>query len=197
MGELGDLLRETREEKGISLAQVEETTHIREKYLEALEEENFAAIPNEICVKGFLRNYSLYLGLDPVETKSRYWKVTGQTDIGRQSGMESVGQRTPNYQWIELSLGQVKGTATRSIILVSSMICSKWSAPLRRGLARHQSGRLTRTNTGTSKWSDLGRRDFDTLSSSTKKVCLTPSKWSDLLRRDFDPTTQTGFPAKR
>ncbi len=118
MGELGDLLRGTREEKGISLTQVEETTRIREKYLRALEEENFAVIPNEICLKGFLRNYSLYLGLDPVETRSCYERVIGQADTERRPRAELIGQRTPEYRWIELSLGRVEGPAIlRPLIL--------------------------------------------------------------------------------
>ena len=64
MGELGQLLRQTREEKGISLDQVAEDTRIRVSYLEALEQEDYDGLPTPGHVHGFLRNYALYLGLD-------------------------------------------------------------------------------------------------------------------------------------
>lgn len=67
MGELGELLRSTREAKGLSLGQAEEATRIRRRYLEALEAEDFEQMPAEVYVRGFLRNYALYLGLDPEE----------------------------------------------------------------------------------------------------------------------------------
>jgi len=67
MGELGELLRSAREARGISLEQAEEATRIRKAYLEALEAEDFARMPAQVYVRGFLRNYALYLGLDPEE----------------------------------------------------------------------------------------------------------------------------------
>ena len=67
MGELGELLRSMREAKGISLEQAEKDTRVRRQYLEALEAEDFEQMPAEVYVRGFLRNYALYLGLDPDE----------------------------------------------------------------------------------------------------------------------------------
>jgi cytoskeleton protein RodZ len=72
MGELGQLLREAREGKGISLEEVEQATHIRQKFLKALEEEDFGALPAETYVKGFLRTYATYLGLNPQEVMALY-----------------------------------------------------------------------------------------------------------------------------
>jgi len=70
MGELGDLLRRTREEKGLSLDQAMEATRIRGEFLQALEEEDFDRLPAAVYVKGFLRNYATFLGLDPQEVLS-------------------------------------------------------------------------------------------------------------------------------
>ncbi|MBC8248044.1 MAG: helix-turn-helix domain-containing protein [Anaerolineales bacterium] len=72
MGDLGQLLREAREQKGVSLEQVEEATRIRQKFLQALEEGNFGALPAETYVKGFLRTYAMYLELDPKEVMALY-----------------------------------------------------------------------------------------------------------------------------
>ncbi len=65
MGQLGELLRKAREEKGLSLQQAEQLTRIRAAYLQALEEENLDLLPARVYVKGFIRNYASALGLDP------------------------------------------------------------------------------------------------------------------------------------
>lgn len=64
MVEIGTLLKQTREKKGLTLRDVEEATKIRYKYLEALEEENFKILPGRVYTKGFIRNYANFLGLD-------------------------------------------------------------------------------------------------------------------------------------
>jgi len=65
MGDFGQSLKEAREQKGVSLEEVEEVTRIRQKFLQALEEGNYGALPAETYVKGFLRTYAMYLELDP------------------------------------------------------------------------------------------------------------------------------------
>jgi cytoskeletal protein RodZ len=72
MGQIGEALRKAREEQGFSLAQAEEVTKIRAAYLQALEEESFAQLPGPVYVKGFLKNYAQYLGLDPQPLLSLY-----------------------------------------------------------------------------------------------------------------------------
>jgi hypothetical protein len=62
--ELGNSLREARIRQGLEFPQVELATKIRAKYLRALEEESFDILPSETYVKGFLRSYSEFLGLD-------------------------------------------------------------------------------------------------------------------------------------
>lgn len=72
MSELGQMLRDARETQGISLAQAEEATRIRRKYLEALEEADYAVLPPNVYVRGFIRNYAAYLGLDPEVAVAAY-----------------------------------------------------------------------------------------------------------------------------
>ncbi len=67
VGELGEMLREARERKGVSLAEVEEETKIRERLIVALEEEDYGILPDRIYTKGLLKNYARYLGLDTSE----------------------------------------------------------------------------------------------------------------------------------
>jgi cytoskeleton protein RodZ len=62
--EIGNSLREARLRQGLDLPRIEEATKIRGKYLRALEEERFEVLPGDTYVKGFLRTYADYLGLE-------------------------------------------------------------------------------------------------------------------------------------
>ena len=61
---IGQQLRQRREERQISLEQAAQATHIRLRYLQALESGDFAALPSEVQARGFLRSYASYLNLD-------------------------------------------------------------------------------------------------------------------------------------
>jgi cytoskeleton protein RodZ len=64
MFEIGDALREARTRRQLTLRDAQEATRIRLKHLAALEDERFDELPEEVYVKGFLRAYADYLGLD-------------------------------------------------------------------------------------------------------------------------------------
>ncbi len=76
-GKLGDLLRGAREGKGLSLAKAEQGTRIRQRYLQALEEGDYAALPEPVYAKGFLRNYAAFLGLNAEEILDQYYGERG------------------------------------------------------------------------------------------------------------------------
>jgi len=62
--EIGNSLREARLRQGLEFPEIEQATKIRGKYLRALEDEQFDVLPAQTYVKGFLRSYADYLGLD-------------------------------------------------------------------------------------------------------------------------------------
>lgn len=72
MNELGQLLREAREGQGISLAEAETQTRIRQKFIAAMEAEDWSLLPNDVTTRGFLRKYSGYLGLDEEVVLQRF-----------------------------------------------------------------------------------------------------------------------------
>ncbi len=61
---LGDLLRKKREEKNLSLADIEKGTNIRKLYIQAIEDGNYDKLPGEVFLKGFIKTYAKFLGLD-------------------------------------------------------------------------------------------------------------------------------------
>jgi cytoskeleton protein RodZ len=62
--EIGTSLREARLRQQLDFTELEQATKIRAKYLRALEDEQFDVLPAQTYVKGFLRSYAEYLGLD-------------------------------------------------------------------------------------------------------------------------------------
>lgn len=64
MFEIGNSLREARLRQTLDFPEIEQATKIRAKYLRALEDEQFDVLPAQTYVKGFLRSYAEYLGLD-------------------------------------------------------------------------------------------------------------------------------------
>jgi transcriptional regulator with XRE-family HTH domain len=77
--DIGALLRERREALGVSLAETEAATRIRQKYLAALESDEWHLLPGEVVGRGFLRNYAAYLGLEPTEVIDRRRSTTGDS----------------------------------------------------------------------------------------------------------------------
>jgi cytoskeleton protein RodZ len=67
MPALGERFRAAREARGLSLSDVAEQIRIRSVYLAAIEDDNWNAIGAPVYVRGFLRTYARFLGLDPEE----------------------------------------------------------------------------------------------------------------------------------
>ena len=82
---LPDRLTAARERKGVDLVRAERDTKIRVRYLSALERGDYRDLPGAVYTKGFLRNYAIYLGLDP-EDVLRQWR----RERGDQVGPEPV-----------------------------------------------------------------------------------------------------------
>src|SRR5213083_2834957 len=71
---VGQALRKARKERGVELSEVERVTKIRVKFLEAMEEDLWDALPAPAYARGFLDIYARYLGLDQQALLDRYRK---------------------------------------------------------------------------------------------------------------------------
>jgi hypothetical protein len=84
---LGEMLQAARERKGVDLHRAERDTKIRLKHLAALESDDYAELPGNVYARGFLRNYALYLGLDPDEVLVR-WR--DEQDLHNAADREAI-----------------------------------------------------------------------------------------------------------
>lgn len=67
MSELGQLLKKSRLEKGLTLDDVQEATKIRKRYLEAIEEGDYKVLPGSFYVRAFIKTYAETVSLNPDE----------------------------------------------------------------------------------------------------------------------------------
>ena len=82
---LPERLLAARERKGVDLYRAERDTKIRARYLAALERGEYRELPGAVYTKGFLRNYALYLGLDPDEVIAQWRSERGEAALAPAS----------------------------------------------------------------------------------------------------------------
>ncbi len=95
---IGGSLSDARRRKGESVEEVESATKIRARFLRALEEDDFAAIPGDVYAKGFIKTYAEYLGLDPeplIQQYKREYDHPVKFDVRRQA--EPIEERRADW----------------------------------------------------------------------------------------------------
>jgi len=93
MKTVGEILQRARLEKKLSLEEVERKIKIRTKFLEAIEENNYQKLPSAVYAKGFIKNYSEFLGLSPEKILAIFRR---QFDEGKHLGILPQGLRGPS-----------------------------------------------------------------------------------------------------
>jgi hypothetical protein len=120
--EIGNSLREARERQGLEYPQIELATKIRAKYIRALEEEQFGFLPAHTYVKGFLRTYAEFLGLDGqlyVDEFSSRFVGDGMEDAPRRVASPRVHQNRGIERKVLLS-------ALAGIAVVTALVIVAW-----------------------------------------------------------------------
>lgn len=102
MAVFGETLRQARAYKGVTLKEAEQATRINRHHLAALEDENFAALPPLIYQRGIVRNYAMYLDLDPNKILTMFEEAHGAasapTDIViAMKPLDMPSNFTPNF----------------------------------------------------------------------------------------------------
>ena len=69
---VGSTLRQQREKKRMSIAEVSRVTRIPVSTLESIEQDHFDDLPGEVFVKGFLKSYAQSVGLEADDIVARY-----------------------------------------------------------------------------------------------------------------------------
>jgi cytoskeleton protein RodZ len=107
--EIGTSLREARLRQHLDFPELEQSTKIRAKYLRALEDEQFDVLPAQTYVKGFLRAYAEYLGLD------------GQLYVDEYNSRFVVGEDESSYSRPRRSAPPSRGVQVQSRVVLLAL----------------------------------------------------------------------------
>lgn len=77
MESIGEFFKQVRETKGLTIEEVASKTRIRTDFVKALEEGNFAKLPDQVFARGFVRSYARSLGLDEEDAIHRFIQSAG------------------------------------------------------------------------------------------------------------------------
>ncbi len=111
-GRTGELLEQTRRERGLSLRDVENATKIRTRYLEGLEQEDYSMLPDQVYVQGFLKTYANFLGLDGDSLAQDFRERRAPR---RERGLNYERPRSSEFERPMMSPGGLAGAERRRI----------------------------------------------------------------------------------
>jgi len=125
---IGEVLKRTRERQELDIRTVEEQTKIRAKYLRALENEEWDTLPGPTYLRGFLRTYSTYLGLDADAIVDEYRRTIERLPATERPYLFSEPllerRRRPrepkrrSWGWALLMLGTIGVLAAAALVVI-------------------------------------------------------------------------------
>ena len=117
---LGERFRAAREARGLALSDVADQIRIRSVYLAAIEEGNWSTIGAPVYIRGFLRTYARFVGIDPEEAVAAFNRTqpasgSGQSTAARADGSEEEEgrRRGPLLIWV---------AATVAVLLIAFVV---------------------------------------------------------------------------
>ena len=125
MFEIGNSLHEARSRRGIDFPEAELATKIRGKYLRALEDERFELLPAQTYIKGFLRTYAEYLGLDGQLYVDEYNSRFGAGDDSESRARRSAARPQRRNRRIETNVVLISLAA---IAVVTIVVIAAWKS---------------------------------------------------------------------
>jgi hypothetical protein len=142
---VGKTLREARKRRDIELAEVEAKTRIRARLLRALENEEWDVLPGEAYVRGFIRTYAGYLGLDGPRLAEQHRRDVGASRpgeglLGVDPAQATVARPRQPRQPPRRALTLLAAAALVAALLVVALSSGGGGSPEGPGRERHQGG---------------------------------------------------------
>jgi cytoskeleton protein RodZ len=174
LGVIGNTLFEARTRRAVDLEEVHAATGIRVRYLRAIEEEDWDALPEEFYARSFIRKYAQFLGVDPVPLVDEYRRQRGTgrpgeaptspfapTGSRRAEALRRRRRRQGAYVW--LGGAALVVAVIVAIVLVVSGGGEGGSGPAKTGVAAKKKvagGGTPRSASGGATRSGTSRRFF-------------------------------------
>ena len=98
MPTLGEELRNRREQRGISLAEISEATRIGTRFLKGIETDNFSILPGGIFTRSFIRAYAKHVGMNEDEAIALYLQQVAGQNAEQEGPAGSTSEPAPPEQ---------------------------------------------------------------------------------------------------
>jgi cytoskeleton protein RodZ len=132
VGVIGDTLSAARARRQVDLEEVHAATGIRARYLRAIEEEDWEALPEDFYARSFIRKYAQFVGVDPEPLVEEFRRQTGasgragdaptspfaKTNSRKAEALRRRRARQGVYVW--LGVGALAVAVVVAIVLISS-----------------------------------------------------------------------------
>lgn len=134
MESVGEFFRQVRETKGLTVDEVASKTRIRTDFVRALEDGNFAKLPDQVFAKGFVRSYARSLGLDEEDAIHRFIQSAGsfyekqdERERLKVRQIEEDRKRQSNRKAVTIAIGV-------SVLTLIFLLSREQSSVFRRGV---------------------------------------------------------------
>jgi cytoskeletal protein RodZ len=122
MATLGQQLKQSREEKGISLQEIAESTHISIRFLQAIENDAYDVLPGGVFNRAFVRKFARQVGFDEEQAVNLYqeqWQEQGgEPERGYQLGVDEPDFRQSSGNGMLLSFV--------ALIIIGALTYAAW-----------------------------------------------------------------------
>jgi cytoskeleton protein RodZ len=145
---LGAQLKKAREQRGVGLDEIAQTTKIGTRFLRALEGDHYEQLPGGIFNKGFIRAYARAVGLDEETAIAEYLAATEPSQARNENSSPA-----PTNRIVELrteaespSVGDLPWEAFAIILLLGALALAGWGFYSRERRASKMVGHETSAN---------------------------------------------------
>jgi cytoskeleton protein RodZ len=209
----GDMLRHAREQKKLGLDEAAERSRIRASVLAAIESGETSAIPT-VYLRGYMRNYARFLGVDPAEIERRMEDVHGAEPEVRPV-FPGQSPRRSSERWLKFSSYVAASALIATLTWQFTHEAVKWSqgesaprepvvsapgpadaseltsqrnAHLNASIASmemiSQRGQLAGAAAAEQAWSAVGRESEHATGLRTLEITTSADSWVEILGRD-------------
>lgn len=171
MESVGEFFRQVRETKGLTVDEVASKTRIRTDFVKALEDGNFAKLPDQVFARGFVRSYARSLGLDEEDAIHRFIQSAGsfyekqdERERLKVRQVEEDRKRQANRKAVAIAIGI-------AVLTLVFLLSREQSTVFRRG-APEQAAAMKRATQSSKEAAELVARELERTTDAVKPVEL-------------------------
>lgn len=186
MESVGEFFRQVRETKGLTLDEVASKTRIRTDFVKALEDGNFAKLPDQVFARGFVRSYARSLGLDEEDAIHRFIQSAGsfyekqdERERLKVRQVEEDRKRQANRKAVAIAIGV-------AVLTLVFLLSREQSTVFRRGAPEQASATKRATQPSKEATESVSRepeRTVDTVKSVESPTIAPPKATTEAPRR--------------